>query len=172
MGGSPGAEILAPHFAGLAAREPVVVASPDFGGAKRGEDFRRRLEVAAGRPVGHALVEKHRRGGMVTGTLLAGDVAGATVIIHDDLMSTGGTLCRAAARLREAGARQVIAAVTHALLAPASRAALADPAIDAFVFTDSAIDPASLSTDLATDLASRITLLPCAPALAEALAAG
>ena len=64
------------------------------------EDLRQRLEAAAGRPVGHALVEKHRRGGVVTGSLLAGEVAGATALIHDDLMSTGGTLCRAAARLR------------------------------------------------------------------------
>jgi ribose-phosphate pyrophosphokinase len=75
--------------------ERLCVVSPDIGGSKRADALREALEAATGRPVGKAFAEKRRSAGVVSGDLFAGDVAGATCIIIDDLVSTGGTLARA-----------------------------------------------------------------------------
>ena len=152
----PGAGIFAPHLAPLAARGDLVVVSPDIGGARRAEALRLALEAATGAPVGNAFVEKHRSGGRVTGSLLAGDVAGRTCLVFDDLVATGTTLVRAAARLKAAGASRVIAAATHAILNRDSAHALADPALDRIVTTDSVLPPPAI----ATALGDRLEILP------------
>ena len=77
------------------------VVSPDTGGAKRAELLRETLEAALGRPVGKAFADKHRSAGVVSGDLFIGDVAGATALVIDDLISTGGTLLRAARAARQ-----------------------------------------------------------------------
>ncbi len=76
--------------------EPLCVISPDLGGGKRADLLREALEAVLERPIGKAFAEKHRSGGVVSGDLFVGDVDGATCIIIDDLISTGGTLVRAA----------------------------------------------------------------------------
>jgi ribose-phosphate pyrophosphokinase len=111
----PVAGIFADHFAARLTDGQIAVVSPDAGGAKRAELFRRELERRIGRTVGKALIEKHRSAGVVSGSLFAGDVAGATAIVIDDLISTGTTLVRAAAACRERGATKVIAAAAHGL---------------------------------------------------------
>ena len=72
----------------------------------------------------------------MSGDLFVGDVAGATALIIDDLISTGGTLVRAARAARQAGARRVIALVTHGLFMAGVAEVLADPAIERLVVTD------------------------------------
>jgi ribose-phosphate pyrophosphokinase len=52
---------------------------------------------------------------IAAGTLI-GDVAGKTVLLADDMCSTGGTLMLAASLCRDAGAKRIFAAVTHGLL--------------------------------------------------------
>ena len=98
----------------------LAVISPDAGGMKRAELLREALEAAHGRQVGKGLAEKHRSAGVVSGDLFAGDVAGTTALIIDDLISTGGTLLRTARSARAAGAKRVIALVTHGLFMPGS----------------------------------------------------
>ena len=78
------------------AGEKLCVVSPDLGGGKRAELLRAALEAAIGKPVGKGFAEKHRSGGVVSGDMFVGEVAGATVLLVDDLISTGGTLLRAA----------------------------------------------------------------------------
>jgi ribose-phosphate pyrophosphokinase len=99
--------------------------------------FHEALEAALGRRVGKAFVDKRRSAGVVSGDLFVGEVEGATALIIDDLISTGGTLVRAARSARKAGARRVLALVTHGLFMPGAEAALEDPAIDRIVVTDS-----------------------------------
>ncbi len=82
--------------------DKLCVVSPDPGGAKRAELFREALESSLGQAVGKAFADKHRSAGVVSGDLFIGDVAGATALVIDDLISTGGTLLRAA---RAAGRR-------------------------------------------------------------------
>jgi len=141
------------------------VVSPDTGGAKRAELFREGLEAALGRPVGKAFADKHRSAGVVSGDLFIGDVAGATALIIDDLISTGGTLLRAARAARQAGARRVIALVTHGLFMAGAAEALADPAIDRLVITD-AVPAFRLASGPARD---KVDIIPAAPLIAEAI---
>jgi ribose-phosphate pyrophosphokinase len=85
------------------------------GGVKRAQLFRETLELTLKRPVGGAFLENRRSAGIVTGELLAGEVEGATVLVIDDLISTGGTLARAAKAFRASGATKVIAFAAHGL---------------------------------------------------------
>ena len=141
------------------------VVSPDTGGAKRAELLRETLQAVLGRTVGKAFADKHRSAGVVSGDLFVGDVAGATAIIVDDLISTGGTLLRAARAARKAGARRVIALVTHGLFMAGSADVLADPAIERLVITD-AVPAFRLASGSARD---KIDILQTAPLLAETI---
>jgi ribose-phosphate pyrophosphokinase len=145
--------------------EKFSVVSPDPGGTKRAELFREALETALCRPVGKAFADKHRSAGVVSGDLFIGDVAGATALVVDDLISTGGTLLRAARAARRAGARRVIALVTHGLFMAGAAEVLADPAIERLVVTD-AVPSFRLATGLVRD---KVDILPAAPLIAEAI---
>lgn len=117
---------------------PLAVASPDPGGTKRAQLWREELESRLQRPVGFALVDKRRSGGLLGGgSLVAGDVAGATVVLFDDLIASGETLRRAAKALRGAGARRIIACAAHGLFVGAAADTLADSELDEVVVTDS-----------------------------------
>jgi ribose-phosphate pyrophosphokinase len=152
-------------YAKALADEVLCVVSPDPGGVKRAELFREALELALGRPVGKGFADKHRSGGVVTGDLFVGDAAGATVLIVDDLISTGGTLLRAARAARKAGARRVIALTTHGLFMPGAADMIADPAIERLVVTD-AVPPFRLAASAARN---KIDTISAAPLLAEAI---
>jgi ribose-phosphate pyrophosphokinase len=146
--------------------EPLCVLSPDPGGAKRAEQFREALEGRIGRPVGKAFADKHRSAGVLSGDLLVGDVRDATVLVVDDLISTGATLVRAARAARQAGARRVIALAAHGLFMPGAEELLADPAIERVVVTDS-VPPFRLTS---SRLSAKLEVVPCAPLLAAAIA--
>ena len=145
--------------------EDLCVVSPDPGGVKRAELFREALEAAIGRPVGKGFADKHRSAGVVTGDLFVGDVARATALIIDDLISTGNTLVRAARAAREAGAKRVVALVAHGLFMPGAAEVIADPAIDRFVVTDT-VPPFRLDRGAATE---KIETVSAAPLLAETI---
>lgn len=145
--------------------EPLCVVSPDLGGGKRADLFREALQAAIGRPVGNAFAEKHRSAGVVSGELFVGDVQGATCIIVDDLISTGGTLVRAARAAREAGGRRVIACVAHGLFMAGAAEALADPAIERIITTDS-VPPFRLPVGAVRE---KLDTADAAPLLGEAI---
>lgn len=102
----------------------VTVMSPDLGGGKRADLFREVLEKRLGRPVGAALMEKHRSLGVVSGEMFAGDVENRTVVILDDMIGSGTTMARAAEACRAHGAREVYLAATHGLFSPGSEVKL------------------------------------------------
>jgi ribose-phosphate pyrophosphokinase len=153
-------------FASKLAGEDLTVVSPDTGGAKRAEMLRQTLEATCGRPVGLAFADKHRSAGVVSGDLFVGDVAGRTALIIDDLISTGGTLLRAARAARKAGARRVMALVTHGLFMPGAEKVLSDPAIERLAITDS-VPPFRLMPGTASW--EKLEVLPTAPLLAEVI---
>jgi ribose-phosphate pyrophosphokinase len=97
--------------------------------------------------------------------LFAGDVAGATALIVDDLISTGGTLLRTARSARSAGAKSVIALVTHGLFMAGSSDVLADPALDQIVTTD-AVPPFRLDNPAQN---KKLVILPVASLIAETI---
>lgn len=130
------AELFAEHFAPMARKEAIVAVSPDAGGAKRVERFRRALERKSGRSVDNAFVEKYRSGGVVTGGALVGDVRDKTAIILDDLISTGTTLLRAAQACRGAGAARVFGAAAHGLFTGGAAELFASVDLDGLVIAD------------------------------------
>ncbi|MYZ48323.1 ribose-phosphate diphosphokinase [Propylenella binzhouense] len=154
----------APLLAAIADR-PVVVASPDPGGVKRAQLFQERLAELAGRAVGGAFMEKRRSGGRVSGTLLVGDVAGAVVIVVDDMISTGGTILRAAEAALAAGAEQVVGVAAHGLFSPGAETTIAAPALSRILVSDS-IAPLRLSEPIA---AEKVAVVSAAPLFAEAI---
>jgi ribose-phosphate pyrophosphokinase len=141
------------------------VISPDPGGVKRADLFREALEAKVGHSVGKAFVDKRRTAGVVSGDLLVGEVAGTTALVIDDLISTGGTLLRAAHAARQAGARRVISLVTHGLFMTGADQVLVDLAIEHIVVTDS-VPAFRLPAGPARD---KLAILPAAPLLADAI---
>jgi len=140
-------QLFVAHFADRLAGEALVVLSPDVGGMKRADAFRQALERKLGRAIPAGFMEKRRAKGVVSGETLFAEVEGRTVVILDDLISTGTTILRAAAACRKAGARRVQVAATHGAFVAEASAALADPAIETLVVTDS-LPPAAISPEL------------------------
>lgn len=153
------------HFVPLLTGEEPVVVSPDVGGVKRAEAFRQSLEKALNRPVGDALMEKFRSGGVVSGEAVVGEIEGRTAIVIDDLISSGTTLLRAAQACRERGAKRIYAAASHGIFVGDAGKVLADPALEQIVITDT-IPPFRLKPEL---VKRRIAVLDAAPLFAEAI---
>ncbi|MGO9483576.1 MAG: ribose-phosphate diphosphokinase [Rhodomicrobium sp.] len=147
------------------ATDGLCVVSPDPGGAKRAELFRETLEETLGCSAGKAFVDKRRSAGTVSGDLFVGDVSGATALIVDDLISSGTTLLRAAEAARRAGAREVIALVTHGLFMEGSEGAVIHPAIGRLITTDS-VPPFRVKPG---PMRYKLQVLSCAPLLAESI---
>jgi len=161
------AELFARHFASLAKNDAIVVVSPDAGGVKRVELFRIELERLSGKSIDNAFVEKYRSAGVVTGGALVGSVEDCTVVILDDLISTVGTLLRAAKACRARGARRVFAAATHGLFVAGARELFATPDLDGLVIADTVPLPDALSSDSR----AKLTVLDSTPLVADAIAA-
>ncbi len=89
----------------------VTVVSPDAGGVGRAKHFARRLDAPL------AIIDKRRPAPNVAQVFnVIGDVAGQACILFDDMVDTGGTLCLSAEALKSAGAKNVLACATHAVL--------------------------------------------------------
>jgi ribose-phosphate pyrophosphokinase len=159
------ASLLADHFAPLLRGGQVVAVSPDAGGAKRAEQFRQALERLICKDIGSAYMEKYRSSGVVSGELLAGDVQGRVAVIVDDLISTGGTLVRAAKACRAAGATKVFAAATHGLFIDGAPELFATEALDGIVIANT-VPPFRVPTDLAT---KRLTVLDASEPIARVI---
>ena len=156
------------HFASRAeiGKEDLVVLSPDAGGVKRAESFRQHLERVLGTGIGNAFMEKRRSGGVVSGETLVGSVESRTVIVIDDLISTGTTLLRAAEASRKLGARKVLAAATHGLFVGDANRVLAEPAVDEILITDT-VPPFRLDSSL---LEEKVRVLDASELFAQAIA--
>ncbi len=120
----------------------LVVASPDLGGVKRARGFARRLErmrEERGAPgkVDFAIVDKRRTSAEeVAAVSIIGDVGGRSVVIIDDIVSTGGSLVEAAGLLLARGAVDVVAAVTHPILAGDAVDKIENSSLKALFVTD------------------------------------
>lgn len=145
--------------------EPVVL-SPDAGGVKQAEQFREALSDALGTELPLAFMEKKRSEGKISGRTLVGDVADRSVVILDDLISTGTTLVRSAEACRAAGATAVYAAATHGVFVEDANDKLDTPALDQIAITDT-IAPPRLDDAL---IDRKLVVLDAAPLLARAIA--
>ncbi|RVU26625.1 ribose-phosphate pyrophosphokinase [Sandaracinomonas limnophila] len=91
--------------------EKILFASPDVGGVVRTRNMAKFFNAEM------VICDKHRkRANEVASMQLIGNVEGADVILVDDLIDTGGTLCKAAQLIMDKGAKSVRAVVTHPVL--------------------------------------------------------
>jgi ribose-phosphate pyrophosphokinase len=113
--------------------------------------------------VGLAVVDKRRpRPDAVEMMNIIGEVDGKNAVIFDDILSTGSTLVEAARALKDAGARDIYAAVTHGVLCGDAIPRIEASQVKELVITDSI--PHAPST-----LPPKIKVLSVAPLLAEAI---
>lgn len=130
----PAAEALAPAFATM--HDPLLV-GPD-------EESRQWVEAVA-RPLGLEVLlgGKQRRGDreVVLTIPEVGRVAGRTVVLVDDLISSGATMAAAARVLRASGATRIEALATHCLAGPAALEQLRRAGVAAIRSTDTVPGP-------------------------------
>ena len=116
----------------LELKNPCIV-SPDMGGVVRARAISKLLNDAD-----IAIIDKRRpRPNVSEGMNLIGEVKDRECIIVDDMIDTGGTLCKAAAALKERGAKKVIAYGTHPVLSGAAYENIKNSVIDTIVVTNS-----------------------------------
>ena len=109
----------------------LVVVSPDIGGVKMVHAYATMFHAPL------AIVVKKRKSAAEVEVLnVVGDVKGKNVILVDDLTETGGTVTRAADVLKAQGAKNVYAAVSHAVLNATAMDRLKKSALDELVTTD------------------------------------
>jgi len=141
-------------------KPPLVVAAPDEGSVERAIKLQARL----GPDVGLAILVKRRpepdRAEVVG---MVGEVRGCTVILIDDLISTGGTLIQSAEYLLEQGASAVFAGAVHPVLAGHAAERLRQSVLERVVVTNTIPLAQTLPDD-------KIVVLSVAPLLAEAIA--
>ena len=90
----------------------LLVVSPDVGGVVRARALAKRLGDAD-----LAIIDKRRPKANVSEVMnIIGEVEGKNCVIVDDLVDTAGTLCKAAAAIKENGAATVAAYCTHPVL--------------------------------------------------------
>ncbi len=109
----------------------IVVVSPDAGGVHRAELFAKRLNSSL------AIVFKRRPQPDVSEvTDIVGDVKGKIAVIVDDMISTGGTLAKAAEAIKARGATSVHTVATHGLFADNAIEVLSNSVIERVIVTD------------------------------------
>ena len=109
-----------------------VIVSPDVGGVQRARAIARRLGNA-----GLAIIDKRREAANKSEVMnIIGDVDNKTAIIFDDMVDTAGTLCNAAAALKEKGALKTVAYAAHPVLSGPAIERIADSELDELVVTD------------------------------------
>ena len=92
--------------------DELIVVSPDVGGVVRARAVAKRLDDAD-----LAIIDKRRpRANEATVMNIIGEVEGKICVLVDDIVDTAGTLCAAAAALKERGAKKVVAYCTHPVL--------------------------------------------------------
>jgi ribose-phosphate pyrophosphokinase len=137
----------------------LIVVSPDVGGVVRARAIAKRLDDAD-----LAIIDKRRpRANEATVMNIIGDVRGKTCVLVDDIVDTAGTLCAAAAALKDHGAGRVVAYCTHPVLSGAAIDNIDRSQLDELVVTD------TIPLSEAARACTRIRQLGVAELLAETM---
>ena len=113
----------------------TVFVSPDAGGAVRARKFADMFHGDI------AIVDKMRpEAGKSEVMNLIGDVKGKHAVLVDDIVDSGGTLCKAAEAIMKAGALSVRAYITHGVLSDDACVKVEKSVLDELVVTDSISD--------------------------------
>ena len=138
-------------------KEAFVVVSPDVGGIKTARAYAKRFRC------GLAIVDKRRINDKEAEVMhIMGDVKGKVAVIVDDMVATAGSLVEAVDAIKKAGALEVYAAITHAVLCPPAIDRIERSRLKELVVTDTIPIPKSKMID-------KIKVLSVASLLAEAI---
>jgi len=138
--------------------EDVIVVSPDVGGVARARELAKRIGV------GLAIVDKRRgRPGEIESMTVIGDVKGKKCIVVDDIVDTAGTLCKAAELLKDEGATEVHAYISHGVLSGPAIERITGSVMKSLVITD------SIEATEAVKEAANIRIVSVAPMFAQAM---
>ena len=133
----------------------LVFASPDVGSVKRARIYAQQFNVDM------VICDKYRkRANEVAEMTLIGNVEGKDVVMMDDMIDTGGTLCNAASLLIDRGARSVRAFCTHAVLSGKAYENIESSKLSELIVTD---------TLPLTKTSPKITVLCVADLFAQAI---
>lgn len=138
--------------------EEAVIVSPDAGGAKRVTAIADKLNI------GFALIHKERkRANEVASMVLVGDVSKRTAILVDDMADTCGTICQAAAKLKDAGATKIYAMLTHGIFSGNALEKIDAACFEAVVVTN------TIPQDQHRSICKKIKVIDISTILAEAI---
>jgi len=114
------------------AREDLVIVSPDAGGVERARAYSKRLKCPL------AIIDKRRDTPNVSEVMnIIGDVEGKAAVLLDDMIDTAGTLTQAAAAIKRAGAKYVVAAATHPVLSGPALGRIEESVLEEVIVTNS-----------------------------------
>ncbi len=135
----------------------VVIVSPDVGGIKMARAYAKRFNADL------AIVDKRRINDRKAEVMhIMGDVKDKNVIMVDDIAATAGSLSEAALALKKNGARDIFAAITHAVLCGPAIERINKSEIKKLVVTDTIILDKTKQSD-------KIVQLSVAELLGEAI---
>ena len=139
-------------------KDNFLVVSPDVGSVARARAFAMKLDL------GLAIVDKRREKANQSEVMnIIGDVSGKNCIILDDIVDTAGSLCGAAKAIKDAGANEIFACISHGVLSgPAIERIEASP-FDELLLLDTIPYPAD------REPCSKIRYLTTAPMFAESI---
>jgi ribose-phosphate pyrophosphokinase len=136
----------------------LTVVSPDAGGVERARAYAKRLEATL------AIVDKRRESPNVAEVHhVVGDVEGRTALIVDDLVDTGGTLAKVTQAIKNAGAREVLASSSHAVLSGKAIEKINESQLSKLLVTD------SIPLSEEKRRCQKIVVLPIADLMAKAI---
>jgi len=142
---------------GSASKE-IMIVSPDVGGVVRARALANRFGADL------AIVDKRReRAGESEVMNIIGDVKGRRCILFDDMVDSAGTLCNAAAKLKEAGAVSVSAYAAHGVLSNGAAGRVDKSELDELVVTDSILHSEAVQKS------KKIRTISVAPLIGEAI---
>lgn len=111
--------------------ENFIVVSPDVGSVARARKVATRLEANL------AIIDKRRpRANVMEVMNIIGDVKGKKCLMVDDMIDTAGTIVQGAQALKEAGAAEIIACASHAVLSGPAIERLASSPITELIMLD------------------------------------
>ena len=129
-----GSPVFVDHFRAKFAdcHDETMVVSPDVGSVARARAFAQKLDMPL------AIVDKRRQKANSSEVMnIIGEVEGKNVILLDDMVDTGGSLCHAAKALVEiGGAKSVTACASHGVLSGPAYDRINESVIDEVIFLD------------------------------------
>ncbi len=109
----------------------LAIAAPDMGGSKRANAYAKHLNADL------VICYKQRAKANVVESMTAiGEIEGKNIVLVDDLVDTGGTLCKAADMMMERGALSVRAICTHPVLSGKAYENIANSKLTELIVTD------------------------------------